>query len=510
MSRKLTPIWTTLLFALIALAIVGLQVYHFGGSEYRQDEIFTLYAAQIFDAQGVVAWMSNAVHPPGWRLLATAWAQAFGTDEIIVRHLSTLFTILTAALVFRLTADLFGRRAGLLAALALAATPLFIFYSYELRPYSTLLFVVAGLMFAFQRWLRHMNFRYALLFVAFGVAGLYTHYYSGIVLAALLIFALIFVKPGQGRYLRGFGLFAAIGLSFTAWMLPFAAAVLDVAGREGTFGAIATSPRSIQQVVLAVLMAPTAVGAFALLYALLLPLPKATAPGDVFRFPRIWQRAYILAVPGLVFAIAFASNFLLATVTVRNMTVMLPALAVVVGFALAHLPNRALAALLIAVAVFSVNDHERLEAHAPFYAITQNIATDFVPGQTPILFETQYPFFYVLEVAYSQVMRLPQGATLEQIFNAVSVEIQPIYHNNPPDLLPHIITDGSPESIQQMAAVIGDAPTLWYIRAGAEIPYHEALADWIDPRYEVVDRWRWQSEDYLFPFTLIKYERKPA
>src|SRR2546425_3307417 len=64
------------------------------------------------------------------------WIRIFGESESAVRGLSVLFGVLAVPAIYLVGARLFGRAAGLVAALLLAVNAFFIQYAQEARSYS--------------------------------------------------------------------------------------------------------------------------------------------------------------------------------------------------------------------------------------------------------------------------------------------------------------------------------------------------------------------------------------
>ena len=101
-----------MLAALLILLISLLHAQVYGQRNYREDEINTVHAALRMTPAEITRWMAGDVHPPGWRLLADLWLDAFGVDEALARWSSKLINLLTFALVFQLGCQLLDGRAG--------------------------------------------------------------------------------------------------------------------------------------------------------------------------------------------------------------------------------------------------------------------------------------------------------------------------------------------------------------------------------------------------------------
>ena len=316
------------LAAILIMFVIGLHTLHFSSRNYREDEINTIHAANVLSASEVAQWITlEGFHPAAWRVLATDWVRAFGGYEPVTRYFSTLFTLITLALVYRLGADLFDQQTGLIAVLLLGALPFFQFYGHEFRPYAMLAMSVAGMQFAFIRWLRHQNFRYALLYVGFGVAALNAHFFAVYFLAAQAITALILLKRDRATMIRAVGLFAAIGLSFIPAMLGIVHGALAVSKQGISYGqpSNARGLLNLNQNMqgLPILLVPgmlIPVGAIFSFY-------KYRNPIAALRFNPEWRRWYLILMVMFSILLAFIGNVVLANLTPRNLMIIMPALA---------------------------------------------------------------------------------------------------------------------------------------------------------------------------------------
>ena len=135
-----TRLLTLLLTAVTVLFLVSVQAYHFHYRPYRQDEAWVVhYALKNIERVGFLDHLLqifNQIRPEN--VLQDAWVHLFGHTENIVRYFSTLTTVITLALFYRLAADLFGRYSAWLALVLLGTYSVFVFYSHEARPYAAL------------------------------------------------------------------------------------------------------------------------------------------------------------------------------------------------------------------------------------------------------------------------------------------------------------------------------------------------------------------------------------
>jgi 4-amino-4-deoxy-L-arabinose transferase-like glycosyltransferase len=124
------------------------------------------------------------IHPPGYYWLLAIWSSLVGQTEFALRLLSALLSVLTIAFTYALGARLFGRAAGVVAALFVTLNTFNLYYAQEARMYALLALWGAGSMWALVCF-QQMGFgseqaavrrRYLILLALFNAAGLYTHY----------------------------------------------------------------------------------------------------------------------------------------------------------------------------------------------------------------------------------------------------------------------------------------------------------------------------------------------
>src|SRR5579864_3819895 len=75
-------------------------------------------------------------HPPLYYWTLKAWGEAFGPSELALRSLSAVWGMLAVALTFLIGRKLFGPLVATTAAVLVAAAPLAVYYSQEVRMYA--------------------------------------------------------------------------------------------------------------------------------------------------------------------------------------------------------------------------------------------------------------------------------------------------------------------------------------------------------------------------------------
>jgi 4-amino-4-deoxy-L-arabinose transferase-like glycosyltransferase len=186
--------------------------------------------------------------PPLYYLMLKGWTTLFGLSELGVRSLSVLFGTLLIPVVASLAATLFNRRIALDAALLTTLNPFLIWYAQEARMYAPAVFFSALTVWAFvglciaskptnpekpnqaQTRPQYSAQLHPALFLAgfmlAGIAGLYTHLYTGFLLPALGLWLVVSYPRARRLWL----LFAVSGLIITLTFVPLAIATWRFAG----------------------------------------------------------------------------------------------------------------------------------------------------------------------------------------------------------------------------------------------------------------------------------------
>lgn len=175
------------LLALSGIVVLGaaLRFATIDVQSYRYDEAVTVARVlhpSLFDTFAAVPRSEST--PPLYYLVAWFWSRPFGTGEIWMRSLSALAGTASILVVYLAARALpLSRRAALLAAAAVAVSPVLIWFSQDARAYS-LVFLLTGLSFLFFARARRSGSRRDLAWWAgFSALALATHYFAGFVVA---------------------------------------------------------------------------------------------------------------------------------------------------------------------------------------------------------------------------------------------------------------------------------------------------------------------------------------
>lgn len=208
------------LAALAGIVLLGaaLRFSTLGLQSYRYDEAVTV--GRVLHPS-LFATLSEVPHsestPPLYYLMAWAWSRPFGSGEVWMRSLSALAgTASIVAVYLGAVALPLPRRAGLIAAAAVAVSPVLIWFSQDARAYA-LVFLLTALSFLFFARARRGGARRDLAWWAtFSALAIATHYFAGFVVAAEALLLLL------GRNRRGAAVATLAVLAVAAALVPIA------------------------------------------------------------------------------------------------------------------------------------------------------------------------------------------------------------------------------------------------------------------------------------------------
>jgi mannosyltransferase len=175
------------------------------------DEGWTIWSVSSHDFPQIINNLAQDRHPPAYFLTLSAWSSAAGESRLALRFLSTAIGLLTVAVVYRIGRDVFGHPSGIYAALLLAALPIPVYYSQEIRHYGLLALATALMSFFFLRYLRHPTPGRLIPYVLSTLLMLYTQFLGLALLGVQILFILILWR----RPLR-----VKVYL-FAAWIITF-------------------------------------------------------------------------------------------------------------------------------------------------------------------------------------------------------------------------------------------------------------------------------------------------
>lgn len=221
-----------LLLLILVLAFL-LRGYRLDYQDLWGDEGTSYHATTV--ALPDAMYLDVPVHPPFYYLLLNLWVRAAGQSAFALRFLSVAFGMLGTVCMYGLAHSLFGSRAGLLAVLVCAMSPVQVYYSQEARMYS-LLFLEATVL----TWLLALQMQStaqvissdaqqsrvsghnSLLWGAYlitALAALYTHYYALLILIAHSVLGGCLWRRSKRQLITGSVVLATLFLAYLPWVL---------------------------------------------------------------------------------------------------------------------------------------------------------------------------------------------------------------------------------------------------------------------------------------------------
>ena len=219
------------------------------------DEVFSLSNMGAFNPpyspQDVLTslWNHSSDHVPLYFVLGSQWAQLVGWTQLPMRYFSLLFGALLIAAVFRFAYATVDKRAALLAAFLLTTNAFVILYFHEIRMYTLLLFLAA--IHSWVYWRLNSGSRVSrlswMVFIATGIAVIYTHVFSFYFFAGLSAQHLVFERKSR-RWLAIVACWLVTLLAFLPYVTVFSRGFFGVTTSVNTISDALTTPDLIVSV----------------------------------------------------------------------------------------------------------------------------------------------------------------------------------------------------------------------------------------------------------------------
>jgi hypothetical protein len=208
--------WGRAALALIVVLAAVVRLAQLNAQSLSMDEVKDLAMARgsVADLQ-----ISEDRFPPLYHTLLHEWLRVVSRD-VTGRGFSTLCGVLTVVAVGGLGRVLGGRSAGLWAAGLAAIAPFDVWYSVEARAYSLYILLGALAIWQFAAAMKDNSAAHWAGFAVASIAGAYTHYYFGL-LIALAGLAFLANWPRRDAVVRGLTTFAVIAAATapSLWLL---------------------------------------------------------------------------------------------------------------------------------------------------------------------------------------------------------------------------------------------------------------------------------------------------
>ncbi len=199
------------LLALVALG-AALRFATLGGQSFDLDESVTVALLH----HGLSGMLNAIPHtestPPLYYLLAWAWTQLFGLNEVALRSLSALAGTAMIPLAYLAARSLASRRAGLFAAALTSVSPWLVWYSQEARAYSLFALLSLASFAAFVSAMVTPGRGRLARWAAIAALALASHYFAIFLVVPEAVW-LLARREGRGRAGVAVGFVGAVGLA---------------------------------------------------------------------------------------------------------------------------------------------------------------------------------------------------------------------------------------------------------------------------------------------------------
>lgn len=329
-QQKISPLLPLLLTTFLLFVGFAILVWGIDSMHMRPDEELTFRNMSFSFHDSVLRLGTRNNQAPLWWIQVWAWQRLAGTSEFAGRVNSVLWSMLTLSIVYQIGRSWFGeRRFGWFAVALLSVNSYFFIYALEMRMYALGMLVVALSMRFFQAWISKKTPQLAVMYGLSVAVMLYTHYYLAFIVLAQAAYFLIFHILDWRLVKQGF---IAAGIALLAWLpgilvlynqLVFISFLdsggLNIPTKKTNFETISD-------------LAQLSSNGLAIVYIVL----------AILGLVALWRKtgyrlalAWMLISTGLVFII----NTEAPIYNVRYTSFMIPSVAILLGAAIAAIPN---------------------------------------------------------------------------------------------------------------------------------------------------------------------------
>ncbi|MDD5109028.1 MAG: glycosyltransferase family 39 protein [Candidatus Omnitrophica bacterium] len=208
------------ILAILLVCGLILRLYHLGVRSLWFDEAYTIfngqYLASVVSRLGALpdrypSFLSD--------IPVYFWSLLSGRNEFTLRLFSVVFGIAAIWLIYKFGLKIFGQKTALIAAFLLAISPIHIYYSQELRPYSLILLISLGSALFLLKALEKGALAFWTGYVILNVLNIYLHYMTIFFLFAQVVFFLIFMKDYKNQIRKWIFYNSVIFVLLAPWLI---------------------------------------------------------------------------------------------------------------------------------------------------------------------------------------------------------------------------------------------------------------------------------------------------
>ena len=375
----------------VMLLAAYLRIHDLNAQGMWGDEGWSIWLARGDTVRDLTMTMVADHHGPVYSILLRGWDLLAGNSVLALRTITVLFSLASIAMLYRLGSTLFTPAAGVGAALALTLMDKHVVLTQEVRDYPMVFFNMMVIAYFYARWRRTPGRGSAFGFVAATICGLYLHYYCFMVNLAILVHALLTLR-GRAAWRHFIALNALITLAFAPWLpivihqfvnTPVDSEVLNIHGMP-------FNRHTLEYLAQESLGTPIALYAMLMLVGWLGPL-RTRLPGPLTQQPR-QQRTNSALLPVLWFGVPIIITWTLHSryplLTDRNISVIMPAIALLVGLGFTAFERFGGAVIVALVVVNGLFTTSSFYDKPPWREMAADIAARH-PASEPVLLDVE-------------------------------------------------------------------------------------------------------------------------
>lgn len=221
-NEKSKTLWKDLSILVIILIIAAaLRLMGLGTRGVWLDEAYDIGIVNGAGVNSIIESLKNDVSPPLHYIFLSFVTKLFGSDEFCLRFTSVIFGLLLIFVIYKVMCQAFPEtQSAYISALLVTISPIALFYSQEIRPYSLLVILAVISFFSLTRGLSTGKTFWWIIYSVSAVLCFFTHYSCGTVLVSYLVIA-VFTSPSRTRLLQFFSAEIPLVIAFLLWYPEF-------------------------------------------------------------------------------------------------------------------------------------------------------------------------------------------------------------------------------------------------------------------------------------------------
>ncbi len=197
----------------------GLRLFHLDTQSFWYDEAFSAEQAEKAPSR-IFAGDFGDNHPP-FHFIALHYWGLIGQSDFLLRLFSAIMATLSIAAIYTLGRSIFDSRIGLLGAVITALAPYQVYYSQEVRGYSTLFLATIILLLSYFQAVATNSRRWWATFACSAIYGMYVQYWIAFVLLSLHLDLLLRPSKRKVAWSRLALADLSVVLAFSPWLSVF-------------------------------------------------------------------------------------------------------------------------------------------------------------------------------------------------------------------------------------------------------------------------------------------------